>query len=172
MAEPEPYRVLFLCTGNSARSPMAEALLNRWGRERFVAYSAGSTPKGFVHPQALAVLSQHRMPGDNLHSKHWQRFMAPEAPRLDFVFTLCDRAAREICPVWPGHPITANWSVPDPAAVATGGVEQAFRDAFRLINTRIKLFTSLRPELLERQCLRREVERIGRTRPTENDHHD
>ena len=132
MAEPEPYRVLFLCTGNSARSPMAEALLNRWGRERFIAYSAGSDPKGFVHPQALAVLSQHHIAAGNLHSKHWQQFMAPEAPRPDFVFTLCDRAAREICPVWPGNPITANWSVPDPAAAATAEVEQAFRDAFRL----------------------------------------
>lgn len=151
---------------------MAEGLLNHWGHGRFVAHSAGSDPKGFVHPQALAVLSQHRMPGDNLHSKHWQLFMAPEAPQLDFVFTLCDRAAREICPLWPGNPITANWSVPDPAAAPATEIERAFRDAFRLINTRIKLFTSLRPELLDRQCLRGEVERIGRARPCENDHHD
>lgn len=172
MAEFAPYHVLFLCTGNSARSPMAEGLLNRWGHGHFVAYSAGSEPKGFVHPQALAILSQHCIPIANLHSKHWQQFMAPEAPRLDFVFTLCDRAAREICPVWPGNPITANWSVPDPAVATEAKLEQAFHETFRLINTRIRLFTSLRPELLDRQRLRGEVERIGRAHPTENEQYE
>jgi len=162
MAESRPYHVLFLCTGNSARSQMAECLLTRWGRGRFVAHSAGSKPKGFVHPRALAILEHNRLPTTHLNSKDWAQFMSPGADPLDFVFTLCDRASQEICPVWPGNPITANWSVPEPAEAPETEAEAAFREAFRLINTRVQLFTLLRPELLDRKRLRHEVERIGR----------
>lgn len=167
MAERNTYNVLFLCTGNSARSQLAECLLNRWGVGRFVAYSAGSHPKGFVHPRTLAILEQHRLPTKNLYSKSWEQFAADGAEPMDFVFTVCDRAAQEICPVWPGNPITANWSVPDPTMAPEAEADKAFREAFRVIGTRVHLLTLLRPDLLERKRLRREVENIGRAQPND-----
>jgi len=111
-----PYNVLFLCTGNSARSIMAEALLNHWGQGRFHGYSAGSQPRGQVHPLAIETLRENRLPVDNLRSKSWDEFSTPDAPEMDFVFTICDQAAEEVCPIWPGHPMTAHWGTPDPAA--------------------------------------------------------
>jgi arsenate reductase len=157
------YNVLFLCTGNSARSIMAEALLNYWGKGRFRAFSAGSYPRGQVHPHALAVLEQHHVPAANARSKSWDEFATPDASPLDFVFTVCDRAAQEVCPIWPGHPMTAHWGIEDPAAVQ--GTEdqkaRAFRKAFRELDARIKIFTSLRLEALDQLSLRRQLDAIG-----------
>jgi arsenate reductase len=162
-----PFRVLFLCTGNSARSILAEALLNHWGKGRFQGFSAGSYPKGAVHPCALQLLHALELPTDGLRSKSWDEFATPDSPRMDFVFTVCDQAAGEVCPVWPGQPITAHWGMPDPAAVETAGVEQsqAFRDTFRALENRIKIFVALPVASLDRMSLARQVEAIGRMRP-------
>ena len=159
-----PYNVLFLCTGNSARSILAEALLARWGKGRFVAFSAGSQPKGTVHPLALETLEHFRMPTTGLRSKSWQEFSGPDAPPLHFVFTVCDNAANEVCPVWPGQPMTAHWGIPDPAAVE-GSDEQkrrAFRKAFGDLDARIKIFTSLRLEMLDRMALQQALNDVPR----------
>ena len=166
----DPYNVLFLCTGNSARSVIAEALVRHWGRGRFNAFSAGSHPKGEVHPLALEVLEQHRIPTAGLRSKAWDEFALPGAPNLNFVFTVCDRAAQEVCPVWPGQPMTAHWGIEDPAAVSGSDEAQrrAFYKAFRELDARIKIFTSLRLELLDQLALQRELDAIGRHRTTEN----
>src|SRR3984893_17288170 len=139
------YNALFLCTGNSARSIMAEAILNRKGRPNFTAYSAGSHPSGLVHPEALKQIELSRASTEDLRSKSWDEFAKPDAPRMDFVFTVCDNAAKEICPVWPGQPVTAHWGLPDPAAVKGSAeqVERAFRDAFMALDRRISLFLSL-----------------------------
>ena len=158
------YHVLFLCTGNSARSIMAEALLNYWGKGRFAAYSAGSHPTGEVNPHALAMLAQNQLPIEGLRSKSWDEFAGADAPALDFVFTVCDRAAQEMCPLWPGQPLTAHWGIVDPAASqgAPAGQERAFMRAFRELDARIKIFTSLRLEDLDQLTLKRELEAIGR----------
>lgn len=157
------FNVLFLCTGNSARSIMAEALLNFWGRGRFQAFSAGSHPKGEVHPLALDVLNRNRVPSERARSKSWDEFAAPGAPPLDFVFTVCDNAAHEVCPVWPGQPMTAHWGIHDPAAVEGTDDEKlrAFNRAFRELDARLKLFTSLRLEMLDRMALKRQLDAIG-----------
>ena len=157
-----PYRVLFLCTGNSARSILAEAILNQQGRGRFAAASAGSHPTGTVNPLALELLQRMAIPTAGLRSKSWQEFAAAGTP-LDFVFTVCDNAAGEVCPVWPGRPVTAHWGVPDPAAVTGSTLErtQAFRDAFRLLERRIGLFTSLPLGTLDRLALSLRVRDIG-----------
>ena len=160
-----PYNVLFLCTGNSARSILAESLIEHWGRGRFVGFSAGSHPRGAVHPLALEVLRQHRLPTHTLRSKSWEEFARPGAPSLDFVFTVCDRAAQEICPVWPGQPMTAHWGIEDPAAV-DGSDEvklRAFRKAYSELDARIRIFTSLRIELLDGLSLQKQLDAIGRT---------
>jgi arsenate reductase (thioredoxin) len=158
------YNVLFLCTGNSARSIMAERLMERWGKDRFRAYSAGSHPTGKVNPLAIEMLAKANLPIDGLRSKTWDEFAAPGAPNLDFVFTVCDQAAGEVCPAWPGKPVTAHWGVPDPAA-ATGSDEQrlhAFREAFRALENRIRLFASLPIEKLDKLTLARKVREIGK----------
>jgi protein-tyrosine-phosphatase len=158
------FNVLFLCTGNSARSIIAEALLNYWGRGRFQGFSAGSHPKGEVHPLALDVLRRNGIPTRDPRSKSWDEFATPDAPRLDFVFTVCDRAAEEVCPIWPGQPMTAHWGIHDPAA-AEGTDEQkarAFNTAFRELDARLKIFTSLRLEALDRLSLQRQLDEIGR----------
>lgn len=164
MAE-RPYNVLFLCTGNSARSILAEALVNHWGRGRFRGFSAGSHPKGEVHPIALALLEHMKLPTAGLRSKPWDEFASPAAPRLDFVFTVCDDAAGEVCPVWPGQPMTAHWGVPDPAAVEGGETDKwlAFRAAFRQLENRIELFTALPLGSLDRLKLQERLDAIGRT---------
>jgi arsenate reductase len=160
------YNVLFLCTGNSARSIMAEALLEHWGKGRFKAYSAGSFPKGAAHPLGLDLLEKSHLPTSGLRSKSWDEFARPGAPEMDFVFTVCDHAANEVCPLWPGNPITAHWGVPDPAAVegAETKKRRAFRDAYVALENRIKLFTSLRLEALDRLAIKRNVDEIGRLR--------
>jgi arsenate reductase len=164
-----PYNVLFLCTGNSARSILAEALVNHWGRGRFVGYSAGSAPKGKVHPIALALLEHLNMPTAGMRSKSWHEFEKPEAPKLDFVFTVCDNAAAEACPVWPGQPMTAHWGVADPAAVEGSDTDKwlAFRQAFRELESRIKIFTSLPIKSLDRVKLQERLRDIGRSRPAD-----
>ena len=168
---PKTYNVLFLCTGNSARSIMAEVLLDHWGRGRFKGYSAGSFPRGAVHPLALDLLTRSHLPTSGLRSKSWDEFAKPSAPRMDFVFTVCDQAAGEICPVWPGNPVTAHWGVPDPAAAQGTEAERrrAFREAYLMLENRIKLFSSLRIEALDRLAIKRKVDEIGRLRlvPTE-----
>jgi len=158
------FNVLFLCTGNSARSILAEALLNHWGKGRFRAFSAGSHPRGEVNPLSLDVLRAAGLPSQGYRSKSWSEFAAASSPVMDFVFTVCDDAAGEVCPIWPGSPLTAHWGVPDPAAVL--GPEpvrrKAFRDAFLTLEARIKLFTSLRLEALERMAIKRRIDEIGR----------
>jgi len=158
------YSVLFLCTGNSARSIMAEAILNRKGRPTFTAYSAGSHPSGGVRPEALKQIELSRAPMEGLRSKSWDEFAKPDAPRMDFVFTVCDSAANEICPVWPGQPMTAHWGVPDPASAqgAPEQVERAFRDAFMTLDRRITLFLSLPLATLGELAIKKEIDRIGR----------
>ena len=158
------YNVLFICTSNSARSIMAESLLNHWGQGRFKAYSAGSFPKGTVHPCAIELLRSLDLPAEGMRSKSWDEFARPDTPVMDFVFTVCDQAAGEVCPVWPGQPITAHWGVPDPAAADGSEIEKrhTFREAFRLLENRIKLFVSLRPEGLDRFTLTQRVADIGR----------
>ena len=162
-----PFNVLFLCTGNSARSILAESLLNHWGQGRFQGFSAGSFPTGTVHPAALKLLHALELPIAGLRSKGWDEFAKPGAPVMDFVFTVCDQAAGETCPVWPGQTITAHWGLPDPAAFTTAGVEQAqaFRDTLRAMEHRIKLFVALPVASLDRMSLARQVEAIGRLRP-------
>ena len=162
-----PFNVLFLCTGNSARSIMAEAILRKLGEGRFHAYSAGSQPKGCVHPLALELLETQGMPTGGLSSKAWDEYAKPGAPPLDFVITVCDNAAGEVCPVWPGQPVTAHWGIPDPAAVE-GGEEQkrrAFSDACHRLLARIRLFTSLPLAKLDRLAIERSVDDIGRQSP-------
>ena len=160
------YNVLFLCTGNSARSIMAEALLNFWGRGRFMAFSAGSHPRGQVHPLAVEALRRNHLPVEGLRSKSWDEFATPDAPPLNFVFTVCDRAAEEVCPVWPGQPMTAHWGIQDPAAVEGTDEEKAraFNQAFRELDARLKIFTSLRLEMLDPVALKRQLEAIGQLR--------
>jgi arsenate reductase len=160
----DTYNVLFLCTGNSARSIMAEALLNYWGKGRFHAYSAGSYPKGEVHPRAIETLTRNRLPTDQLRSKSWSEFATKDAPPLQFVFTVCDNAAAEVCPVWPGQPMTAHWGVADPAAAVGSDEEKAraFTKAFRELDARIKIFTSLRLEMLDRMALQQRLNAIGK----------
>jgi arsenate reductase len=157
------FNVLFLCTGNSARSIMAEAILNGKRSPHFTAYSAGSMPPGHVRPEALKQLRAANLPTENAHSKSWEEFSRPEAPQMNFVFTVCDNAAKEICPIWPGQPMTAHWGVPDPAAV-TGTpeeIDRAFRDAFVTLGRRITLFLSLPLASLDSLAIKKEIERIG-----------
>ena len=160
------YNVLFLCTGNSARSILAEGLLNGLAGDRFRAYSAGSTPKGEVHPLALATLASYSLPVDGYRSKSWDEFAAPDAPRMDFIITVCDNAAGEVCPFWPGHPLTAHWGVPDPASHAGNEAERAkaFHDAARMLKRRIELFLSLPHDKLDALSLQAELRGIGNTR--------
>jgi arsenate reductase (thioredoxin) len=157
------YNVLFLCTGNSARSIMAEAILTRKGRPFFHAYSAGSHPSGRVRPEALAQIELARMSVDGFRSKSWDEFAKPGAPQMDFVFTVCDSAASEVCPVWPGCPMTAHWGVADPAAVqgTRDQIERAFRDAFMILDRRISLFLSLPLSTLGQLAIKKEIDRIG-----------
>ncbi|MGA2353354.1 MAG: arsenate reductase ArsC [Terriglobales bacterium] len=158
------YNVLFLCTGNSARSVMAEAILNYKGKPTFTAYSAGSRPSGTVRPEALKQLEMARVPATDLRSKSWDEFAQPGAPAMDFVFTVCDNAAKETCPLWPGHPMSAHWGVSDPATVQgeAAMIERAFRDAFFILERRIGLFLALPLAALDRLALKKEVDRIGR----------
>jgi arsenate reductase len=158
------YNILFLCTGNSARSIMAEGILNHKGHGIFTAYSAGSHPSGTPRPEALAQLASAGISTEGLRSKSWDEFAAPGAPHLDFVFTVCDNAANEVCPYWPGQPMTAHWGVPDPAAVqgTEEQIEKAFRDAFFLLDRRISLFLSLPLATLDRLSLKKEIDNIGR----------
>jgi protein-tyrosine-phosphatase len=160
-----PYNVLFLCTGNSARSILAESLLNHWGRGKFLGFSAGSFPKGQVHPLAIDLLRRMDLPVDNLRSKSWDEFAQPEAPRIDFIFTVCDNAAGEVCPVWPGKPITAHWGIADPAAVEGTAAEKAlaFRKAFKELESRIKLFTTIPIKWSDTTQLKSQLQSIGRT---------
>lgn len=161
------YNVLFLCTGNSARSILAEAILNRDGKGRFKAFSAGSQPKGEVHPQALALLAKLGVDTAFARSKSWEEFAGPDAPVMDFVFTVCDNAAGEACPVWPGQPMTAHWGVPDPAAVEGTETAQAlaFADTWRMLSTRISIFTALPLASLDRMTLQSRLGEIGRDLP-------
>jgi arsenate reductase len=158
------YNVLFLCTGNSARSIMAEAILSKKGFPTFTAYSAGSHPKGSVLPGALQQIESAHLPTNGLRSKSWGEFARPGAPKLDFVFTVCDNAAKEVCPIWPGQPMTAHWGVPDPAAVegTPDQVERAFREAFMILERRISLFLSLPLASLDSMAIKREIDGIGR----------
>jgi arsenate reductase len=159
------YNVLFLCTGNSARSILAESILNFRGRGRFRGFSAGSYPKGAVHPLALALLERVGMPTEGLRSKAWDEFARSDAPLLDFVFTVCDNAAGEACPVWPGQPMTAHWGQPDPAAVEGTDLQKigAFREAFRVLERRIELFTALPIASLDALALGNKVRVIGKS---------
>ena len=159
------YNVLFLCTGNSARSILAEVLLKHLSKGQFNAYSAGSLPKGAVHPLALDLLERLSLPTTGLRSKSWKEFARPGAPVMDFVFTVCDQAAGEVCPVWPGNPITAHWGVPDPAAVEGTDDEckRAFRDAYHQLDARIRLFIALPIDKLDRMALKRHADEIGRS---------
>jgi arsenate reductase len=157
------YNVLFLCTGNSARSIMAECSIGRWGKGKFRGFSAGSQPKGAVHPMALKLLGELNFQTSGLRSKSWDEFAGPDSPRLDFVFTVCDQAAAEACPVWPGQPITAHWGVADPAAFV-GPEEATYRFFLRIfteLDNRIKIFTSLRIDTLDSFALRERVKEIG-----------
>ena len=159
----ERYNVLFLCTGNSARSIMAETIMNKRGFPTFTAYSAGSHPKGVVHTAALHQIELAKLPTIGLRSKDWSEFAQPGSPKLDFVFTVCDDAAKEVCPVWPGQPITAHWGVPDPAAVegTPEQIQRAFLDAFTVLDRRISLLLSLPLSSLDSLAIKEEVERIG-----------
>jgi arsenate reductase len=160
---PEHYNVLFLCTGNSARSIMAEAVMNYKGRPNFTAYSAGSHPSGAVRPEAIAQLETARVPTNGLRSKSWDEFAQPESPKLDFVITLCDNAANEVCPFWPGHPTTAHWGIPDPAAVkgTANDIDRAYRDAFMTLERRITLFLNLPMASIDDLAIKQEVDKIG-----------
>ncbi len=162
-----PYNVLFLCTGNSARSVMAEMALKRWGPGRFNSFSAGSQPKGQVHPVTLRLLKDLNYKTDELRSKSWDEFALPDSPPLHFVFTVCDNAAQEVCPAWPGQPMTAHWGAPDPAAFV--GPEdkalQVFKRVYLELENRIKIFSSLRLEALDRLALKEQLDKIGATKP-------
>ncbi len=168
MSDPKPLNVLFLCTHNSARSVLAEKIMNRVGAGRFKAYSAGSMPSGAVNPHAIGLLRQLNFKTDDLRSKSWEEFATennPDAPELDFVFTVCDNAAGEVCPIWPGQPMSAHWGIPDPSA-ATGSeaeIALAFADAYRQLNNRITLFCALPMTSLDRLSLQRRLDEIGRT---------
>jgi arsenate reductase len=157
------YNVLFICTGNSARSVIAEGLMNELGRGRFIAFSAGSHPRGTVHPLALKTLAAHHVPTDGFRSKSWEEFAGPDAPGLHFVFTVCDQAAGEACPVWPGQPMTAHWGMPDPTAVegSEAAQEKAFLDTFITMKRRIQLMLSLPLASLDRMAIQREIKDIG-----------
>jgi arsenate reductase (thioredoxin) len=159
----EGYNVLFLCTGNSARSIMAEAILNGKGKPVFTAYSAGSHPSGVVRPKALQLIKMAHLPTEALRSKSWEEFAKHGAPKMDFVFTVCDNAARETCPIWPGQPMTAHWGVPDPVAAkgTPEQIEHAFRDAYLLLERRISLFLSLPLASLDKLAMQKEIDRIG-----------
>ena len=161
----QPFNILFLCTGNSARSILAESLMNRVGQGKFQAYSAGSMPKGEVHPQAIKLLDRLGYETAKLRSKSWEEFSAPEAPQLDFVITVCDNAANEICPYWPGQPISSHWGMPDPAAVEGSDAEiaLAFAETYRLLNNRIGLFASLPIAKLDRLSLKQRMDDIGKS---------
>ena len=160
---PRHFNVLFLCTGNSARSIMAEAIMNKKGFPNFAAYSAGSHPTGHIRPEALDQIKGADMPINGLRSKSWDEFVGPGAPQMHFVFTVCDRAAEEVCPVWPGHPLTARWSVPDPAEVqgTLDQIRRAFFEAFTVLDRRITLFLCLPLATLEREVVQREIDAIG-----------
>jgi arsenate reductase len=157
------YNVLFLCTGNSARSIMAEAIMNHKGRPIFTAYSAGSHPSGAVRREAIAELENADLPTDGLRSKSWDEFAKPDAPKLDFVFTVCDDAAKEVCPVWPGQPMTAHWGVADPAAVrgTAEDIRRAYRDAFMILERRIELFLCLPLATISKMAIKHELDKIG-----------
>lgn len=156
------YNVLFLCTGNSARSILAEAVLNRMGAGRFRAFSAGSFPKGEVHPEALRLLKSLDFPTEHLRSKSWDEFAGPDAPELDFIFTVCDDAAGETCPIWPGHPMTAHWGIEDPAKAERPALHDAFVRALRYLSNRINLFLALPLESIDRLTLKNRLQAIGR----------
>lgn len=164
VVNPHPFNVLFLCTGNSARSIMAESILRSLGAGRFNSHSAGSKPAGRVNPFALELLEKHHLPTNGLRSKSWDEFVHPGAPRLDFVFTVCDNAAGEVCPVWPGQPMTAHWGIPDPAAVeeSDGAKRKAFAEASRTLLNRIRVFTSLPLDKLDRLSLQRRLDELGK----------
>jgi arsenate reductase len=157
------YNVLFLCTGNSARSIMAEAIMNYKGRPNFTAYSAGSHPSGTVRPEAIAELKNAHLPTESLRSKSWDEFATPDAPKLDFVFTVCDNAAKEVCPFWPGQPLTAHWGVPDPVAVrgTAEEIKRAYRDAFMTLERRIVLFLCLPLTTISKMAIKQEIDKIG-----------
>ncbi len=159
--------VLFLCTGNSARSILAEALLDHWSEGRFKGFSAGSFPKGAVHPLAIRVLEEFGMPTADLRSKSWDEFSRPDAPMMDYIFTVCDQAAGELCPIWPGHPIAAHWGLPDPAAATGAPAEQtaAFRGAFRVLEARIRFFLTLKFDNPDRAGLRQALRDAGLITP-------
>jgi len=159
--------VLFLCTGNSARSIIAEAIMNRVGAGRFHGYSAGSHPTGTVNPHAIALLKALNHPTGDLRSKDWNEFSGPDAPQMDFVFTVCDNAANEVCPIWPGQPISAHWGLPDPAAAEGTDAEiaAAFADTYRMMNNRIEIFVNLPHASLDRLSLQRHLDEVGRTLP-------
>ena len=157
------HNVLFLCTGNSARSIMAESIMNYKGRPNFAAYSAGSHPSGAVRPEAIAQLEIAHVPTNGLRSKGWEEFAKPDAPKLDFVFTVCNNAAKEVCPIWPGPPLTAHWGVPDPAAVhgTAKDIERAYRDAFMILERRISLFLCLPFASIDKLAIKKEIDKIG-----------
>jgi arsenate reductase len=159
------FNVLFLCTGNSARSILGEALINHWGQGKFQGFSAGSHPTGRVNPMALDLLNRLGFPTENLRSKDWNEFARPEAPPMDFVITVCDKAAAEVCPIWPGQPMTAHWGVADPAAVEGNEKEcmMAFRQAFSVLENRVRVFVSLPFDKLQGMKLQRRLDEIGRT---------
>ena len=165
----QPFNVLFLCSGNSARSILAEGLINHWGRGHFVGYSAGSDPAPEIHAMALELLKLMKVPTEGLRSKSWDEFAAPGAPEMDFVFTVCDDAAGEVCPAWPGQPMTAHWGIADPAAVSGTEAEQraAFRRAFSELDSRIKIFTNLPIRTLDRIKLQEHLHAIGKSQPVE-----
>lgn len=165
MNDPHIFNVLFLCTGNSARSILAEAILNAEGKGRFRAFSAGSQPKGTVHPVALDLLRQLGYDTSGFRSKGWDEFAGPDAPKMDFIFTVCDNAAAEVCPIWPGNPVSANWGVPDPAA-ATGSdaeIHIAFDDAYRMLRNRIQLLLALPDSALQSVSTRTKLQEIGQS---------
>jgi protein-tyrosine-phosphatase len=160
----KPYNVLFLCTGNSARSIMAEAIMNRFGAGKFEAYSAGSMPKGEVHPRTVQILKAMNFKPELFRSKSWEEFSGPDAPKLDFVFTVCDNAANEVCPIWPGQPMSAHWGVPDPAAAegTEAQIAYAFSDTWRMLQSRINIFIALPISGLDRLSLQTKLDAIGK----------